>query len=191
MNKKYHFIIAFVLLTLIQLAVPAKMIWDSEGTLLHGERHLLQLFPIDPNDPFRGKYINLRFEIENYITDQPCIVEGESKQYVTLYKGASRFSSVMNISTVRPKVDSYFNTDLYCYAIDSQNSQYNLELPFKKYFMAESLAEGAERLATESLRDSTSDVYAEVFIHRGQARIKHIYIGEQTIESVISENAYK
>ena len=43
MNKKSLLLIGFVLMVLVQLAVPSKMIWDRENILLHGELSLIHI----------------------------------------------------------------------------------------------------------------------------------------------------
>ena len=62
MNKKILLISAFVLVVLVQLYVPAKMIWGREEVLNTGTEYKFRTAPIDPNDVFRGKYINLNYE---------------------------------------------------------------------------------------------------------------------------------
>ena len=52
----------FVLVALMQLFVPANMIWSREKVLNEGKIYKFKTAPIDPNDPFRGKYISLNFE---------------------------------------------------------------------------------------------------------------------------------
>ncbi|MBD3630845.1 GDYXXLXY domain-containing protein [Cyclobacterium sp.] len=49
----------FVLIALLQLYLPAKMILDREDILHKGKEYKFKTQPIDPNDPFRGKFIAL------------------------------------------------------------------------------------------------------------------------------------
>ena len=63
MDKKYIYIF-FVLMVLAQLFVPLRMIFSSEK-IINSERNFkFKTVPRDPVDPFRGKYITLRFEVE-------------------------------------------------------------------------------------------------------------------------------
>ena len=55
-------IIAFVLLALIQWVLPARMIWEREEVLQIGKEFKFIVEPIDPEDPFKGRYINLNFK---------------------------------------------------------------------------------------------------------------------------------
>ena len=52
----------FILMVLVQLFVPANMIWNNEDVLRTGKEFKFKTAPIDPNDPFRGKYIFLSFD---------------------------------------------------------------------------------------------------------------------------------
>ena len=63
LNKRYLFA-GFILVALLQLFVPANMIWQEEGTIQEGTEFHFKVAPVDPNDPFRGKYISLAFEAD-------------------------------------------------------------------------------------------------------------------------------
>jgi uncharacterized membrane-anchored protein len=52
----------FIAMCLLQWLVPAKVIYDSENLLREGIQYRFRTLPIDPSDPFRGKYITLNFE---------------------------------------------------------------------------------------------------------------------------------
>jgi uncharacterized membrane-anchored protein len=52
----------FALTCLAQWFVPAQMIYDQEQVLREGKTYHFKTAPIDPSDPFRGKYITLSFE---------------------------------------------------------------------------------------------------------------------------------
>ena len=60
MNQKIT-IPAFILMVLAQLYVPASMIFQKERVITQGTAYKFRTAPIDPNDPFRGKYITLSF----------------------------------------------------------------------------------------------------------------------------------
>lgn len=62
MNKKKILLLSFFLVAVVQLYVPSKMIWDREEVLRTGTEYKFRTAPIDPTDPFRGKYITLRFD---------------------------------------------------------------------------------------------------------------------------------
>src|SRR6478609_11913095 len=61
MKAKPYIPILFILLVLFQLYVPASIVFNKERIYFAGTTYKMQLAPIDPNDPFRGKYIILSF----------------------------------------------------------------------------------------------------------------------------------
>jgi len=67
MISKKMLLPVFILVALVQLFVPAKMIWDREDILKTGTEYKFETAPVDPSDPFRGKYIILRY-VENTVS---------------------------------------------------------------------------------------------------------------------------
>ena len=63
MSTKIIVIIAFIFMVFAQWYVPSKMILDREDILKNGEEFKFLTQPIDPSDPFRGKYITLNSEM--------------------------------------------------------------------------------------------------------------------------------
>ncbi|MFT6335526.1 MAG: putative membrane-anchored protein [Halioglobus sp.] len=68
---------------LAQLYVPAKMIWNSESTIKDGKAYKFKTQPVDPYDPFRGKFIDLRYDVER----EKCDLNGlKNKKQQEIYK---------------------------------------------------------------------------------------------------------
>jgi len=61
MNNRLIILVAFIVLCSAQLYFPAKIVYDNTMVLNQGTIWKFQCEPVDPNDPFRGKYITLRF----------------------------------------------------------------------------------------------------------------------------------
>ena len=61
--KTIHIFLIFLAVVLVQLVVPAKMIFDKEVILKTGTIYKFKTQPIDPSDPFRGKYVTLNYEL--------------------------------------------------------------------------------------------------------------------------------
>ena len=59
-DKKLVYI--FIIVAAIQLCVPIKMILNREDIINNGNIYKFKTEPIDPNDPFRGKFITLHYE---------------------------------------------------------------------------------------------------------------------------------
>ena len=85
-------------MVLAQLFVPAKMIVDSERVIQKGKVYKFKLRPIDPNDPFRGKYMTLAFEEDNFKTDT-CENAGWKPAFIYIDDSNSGYAKIKTIST--------------------------------------------------------------------------------------------
>jgi len=97
MSSRNWLIILFAVMVLAQLAVPFKMIFDREKVLSEGNTFKFKTAPIDPSDPFRGKYITLNFVENNFE-----VIDGETWQngqavYVLLAKDAYGFAKIVDV----------------------------------------------------------------------------------------------
>lgn len=194
MNRKIIFII-FLIVALIQLAVPAKMIFDSENVIKKGETFKFQLDPIDPHDPFRGKYMTLRFT-ENEFTIDSCIQTGYVDAYIEIQSANNGYAKIKNISFDKPSSEKdFFKAKVYCeyyphfenQKIDAQKSEnkYVVTYPFTKYFMNELGIAAVEKKLLQLLRDSSAIAYGEVSIKNGQSRLTAIKVNGKKIEDMI------
>ena len=53
---------ALLVVCLLQWTVPLGLIWQHQATLRTGTVYRFRTAPVDPVDPFRGRYVQLRFE---------------------------------------------------------------------------------------------------------------------------------
>lgn len=67
--KTIHIFLIFVLVAALQLFIPAQMILKQETILKKGTAYKFKAQPVDPSDPFKGKYINLNYEIDSFKTN--------------------------------------------------------------------------------------------------------------------------
>ena len=56
----------FVLLALLQLSFPGKLVFDSNKVLWLGTELKFETRPVDPADPFRGRYVALNFAANQF-----------------------------------------------------------------------------------------------------------------------------
>ncbi|MES2486246.1 MAG: GDYXXLXY domain-containing protein, partial [Bacteroidota bacterium] len=78
MKTKYLFI-AFALTALLQAFIPLKMVYDNHNVETEGIVFKFKTEPVDPSDPFRGKYITLEFESDSiYANVYPQYEGGEN-----------------------------------------------------------------------------------------------------------------
>lgn len=188
--KTKHLLIAFAITALLQAAAPLKMIYDSEMTEKHGTEYKFRTAPIDPTDPFRGKYITLTYGISNVQTKDTTWLRNEDI-YVSFGTDAEGFATVADVSREKPenskdyvltKVDYYYGRDLH------------IELPFNRYYMEEGKAYEAETAYREYNRDTviTKPAYALVAVKEGSAVLKDVIIDGIPIKDyVVKERSKK
>ena len=84
MSAKSIKISLFVVLALAQLYFPASMIWEQQKTIKGGKAFRFETAPVDPNDPFRGKYITLEFTAEDFHSEYVAGYPESGKVFVLL-----------------------------------------------------------------------------------------------------------
>jgi uncharacterized membrane-anchored protein len=178
----------FILVALAQLYVPAKMIFDREDVLETGTEYKFKTAPIDPNDPFRGKYITLNYVDNNYLVkDDGSWVDGESV-FVRLLIDKDGFASIGDVSKVKPSnIQNFLKTKMRLINPDEIDSYVKLEIeyPFDRYYMGEFKANEAEQAYSKSLQDTTRVTYALVYIKNGDAVLKDVLIDGISIEEIV------
>jgi uncharacterized membrane-anchored protein len=201
MKRERIIFFVFILLALVQLLLPAKMIFDREDILVNGKDFKFKTKPVDPNDPFRGKYITLGFE-ENLVKDQSENDWQISESiYVLLTTDTEGFARIVSVSKVKPvgNVDfveakvSFFSLfdpmqaqpDSLNQPESKKNTDLIIEYPFNRFYMEEFKAPLAEKVYRESLTDSSNVTYALVKIKNGEAVVKDIVINGISIKELI------
>lgn len=174
--------ILFVVMCVAQLAVPGKMIWDNERVVRTGTAYKFRTQPIDPSDPFRGKYITLRF-LTTFAHDTAEWSSGE-KVNVVFTTDSAGFAIVDHLTRSEPG-GSFLRTTINY--VDSE-SIVHFDIPFDRFYMEESKAMPAEQYYNESLRDSSSVCYGLVKMGRGNAVVTDVFINERSIVDIIRES---
>ncbi len=188
MNSKKILLTVFILVALVQLYVPTKMIWDRESVLETGTDYRFKTAPIDPNDPFRGKYVNLSYDENSVVvSDGQDWVRGESI-YVTLTTDNSGFAKIKSVSKIKPTDNENFINAKVRFASGHGSNELTIDYPFDRYYMEESKAYGAELTYRQSQRDTSKITYALVSIKNGDAVLKDVLIDGTSIREIVKAN---
>lgn len=177
----------FILVALAQLYVPSKMIFDREEILETGTDYKFSTAPIDPSDPFRGKYIVLSYK-DNVVAvkDEKSWIAGETV-YVSLVTDEDGFAKIASVSKEKPSENQNFlKANVSTVSSDGTN-KLNIYFPFDRYYMEESKAYDAELVYTKSLQDTTQVTYALVSIKNGEAVLKDVLIDGISIKEIVKE----
>ncbi len=174
----------FIFVAILQLSVPLSMIWQNEDVLLSGKEFKFKTAPIDPNDPFRGKYIILDYD--NNIIKIPKEHDWKRGEaiYVSLIENKDGFVAAKTISREKPSTDTDFVKAKVGF-INYTKSELSIDYPFDRFYMEESKAQDAEITYWEAQRDTTKTAYALVNIKNGDAVLKDVLIDGVPIRELV------
>jgi hypothetical protein len=120
----------FLYLALVQLAVPASMIARRELTLHYGQQYRFQTAPVDPSDPFRGRYVALALQATTAPTPPGIQLTPGQQVYAILAEDAAGFDTTASLSLTPPGGNTYFQT-----AVTSvRDDRVHLDIPFDPTF---------------------------------------------------------
>jgi len=184
MNKKIIYP-AFFLMVLVQLYIPSRMIFHNEVVLVSGTEYKFKAAPVDPTDPFRGKYITLSFEENSYRTADTSIWGQGETIYVDLTTDSAGFAKILAISRTEPMDREDYIKASVSYSISDTMTMVFIQYPFDRFYMEESKAPEAEITYNESLRDTNQVTYALVAIKKGEAVVKDVMIDDVSIVDIV------
>lgn len=191
MNKKTLLIAVFILVAFAQLFVPAKMILDREEVLNSGKEYKFKTSPIDPTDPFRGKYIILNFDEDNYEEKQSRIWNRGETIYVLFRSDQAGFAKIESVSKKAPSLNEDFLKTKVSHISYTDSTKITINFPFNRFYMEESKAYEAEKIHITSGRDTSHKTYASVYIKNGDAVLKDVLIDDVSIVEIVRESQKK
>jgi len=171
-----------ILLFVVQLSIPAKMIYDQEDTIMTGTAYKFKTQPIDPTDPFRGKYIVLNYEMDSFETDEASWSHHKGNVFVYLKTNSDGFAEVKTVS--KTKLDI---SDDYVIAESRYNygNKVNFDLHFDRFYMNEKKAYDAEISVRKAQVDTTTICYGLVMVKNGSAVLENVFIDETPIKEFV------
>ena len=181
MKTKYIFI-AFVVTALLQAFVPLKMVYDNEITVSRGTVFKFKTEPIDPSDPFRGKYVALNFQ-ENTVVVKDSVYPVGEQLYALVSNDSAGFAVITGIAKVRPQNTTNYITvkSNGCY-----EGLLRLDLPFNVFYMEEGKAQEAENgYRKYTKQDTYNPAYAQVAVKEGNAVVTDVIIDGLSIRKYV------
>jgi len=175
---------AFILLCLAQLYLPLKMVADQEAVVSKGKPFRFKVAPLDPNDPFRGKYITLRYEADSIKVENVNEWMRNPKVYVLLKTDSHGYAAISNISARRPDDQADYVEAAVSVLNLQDKSTLRIEYPFGRFYMEESKAVKAESMFLETLRSPQSSAYALVYVRKGEAMIDDVVINGKSVKDI-------
>lgn len=175
----------FVAMCLAQWVVPGKMIYDSEHVISEGKQYKFKTQPVDPSDPFRGKYITLNFEANTITLSDSADWQRGEEVFVTFTADSLGFAKAEAISRDEPASGYYLRTTVNYTAY--RPFKVFFTLPFDRFYLEESKASQAEQLYWKAQRDSAQVAYGVVSLGSGTAVLRDVMINDKSIVDVINE----
>jgi len=183
--------ILFTIGSLIAISIPVSTIWKHSKILTEGETVKIKLEPIDPYDPFRGRYVRLDFDLGRATWDTVRDVEAPhrvAKAYLSYELDSAGFAKAKTLHETPPSDTPYLIVQDVRY--HSFRDTWRFDLPFDRYYLNEKDAPLAEEIARETLqaRDSQrEDSYIVIRTLDGNAAIDSLYLGQVKIEDRLKQ----
>lgn len=180
-------LLLFLAMCLIQWFVPISMIFQQEETIQNGQAFKFKTRPIDPNDPFRGKYITLEYEADKISYNSPNDWQVGEPIFVKIKEDNAGFAIIEGLERYAPEdTDDYISTTIK-YVYGKNPTTVTINYPFERYYMEESKALKAEHLVRDLARDSTSITYSLVVIHQGKAALEDVLVDGVSIKTAVED----
>ncbi|MBL4662414.1 MAG: GDYXXLXY domain-containing protein [Flavobacteriaceae bacterium] len=178
--------IGFFIMLAAQWFVPGKMISDQKNALTNGTPYKFRTQPIDPNDPFRGKYVRLNYEVDNVNTTD-SVWGYKEPVYVYIKTGTDGYVEATEVSKILLDTNQdYVKADAGYY----YNKKMHFDLPFNRFYMEESKALDAEKAirVTRFSQDSLAPVcYALVYVKGNIAVLDNVFVGDVSIKEFVEQ----
>ena len=176
----------FILMVLVQFYVPAKMIFDREDIIKSGVAYKFKTAPVDPNDPFRGKYIRLRFKRKSIRVDTTLDWHMGEQVYASLNTDPNGFATVESVSKTAPtNTPDFLKVEVR--RPPYKTDQITIDYPFDRFYMEESKAYDAEVLSRVRFKDTSKVVHALVHIKDGEGVLSNVFIDDVAISEVVKQ----
>jgi uncharacterized membrane-anchored protein len=183
--------ILFAAMVLAQWIVPGSMIYDSQEIITKRVPLKFKCTPVDPNDPFRGKYITLDFDIRQFSVDSSRCFQERSDVIAVLKIDSSGFAVFDDVRKDAPSNSEPFLKLPISYISNiDKTTELNFNIPFNRFYMEEYKAPVAEALYWQGVSDTIGNTYALVYVYKGNARIKDVFVRDTSILDRLGVRGY-
>lgn len=178
MKNKVIILLLFILIAGIQWFIPIRLISEKHSIWLEGRTYKFQLTPLDPEDPFRGKYLQLKFEENHFRTDGQAGWQRGESVYVQLKRNAQGFVRITGLARNLPADDVDFVKATVRDAYGEDSLRIFIDYPFDRYYVNEKMADPLEKPLLSNLQDTSRINYALIRIKSGEAVLEEVYLDD-------------
>jgi uncharacterized membrane-anchored protein len=185
LNKRIFIGVAFAIVTLAQLALPANWIRVYEKTLREGTPYKFRLAVGDPVDPFRGNYLALAFVADSIPVEAPSRWSRGESVHVSFDTTEGAYARLMDVSQdpLSDGLPSFQSQVEFVHQEpDMKRGWLNLEHPFDRYFLKKKKAEKVQELLRSGELGQEGPNYAQVRVLNGKAVLERVVIDGRPIE---------
>ncbi|MDX1497258.1 MAG: GDYXXLXY domain-containing protein [Salinisphaeraceae bacterium] len=163
-------LLLFAVLVVIQLAVPAAMIDKRMTTLQEGTPYKFRIGPVDPYDPFLGRYLVLNLEAADYEGWKGEDLHPGQTVYGVLETNNDGFAYFYNLSMDAPGTRDYLKLRVAW----QSGKQVRLRMPFDRYYTEENAAQQAWRVRRPGRRQPVP-AHIQVRVLDGYGVLEELY----------------
>ncbi len=200
---KKTLLLIFGITVALQLLIPASMILKHEKVMRDGSLYRFKTHPIDPADPFQGRYVWLGFENDYIIAPTNAVEPAYNERvYVTLDTDPDGLCKLTGWSRNKPEHGDYLKLkywgEKYNWNAKDKSQRHlglQFKLPFDRFYMDESKAPNAERLVRsvtlnlfEENTNLVTNCWANVKILNGTGLIEDVLVDGTSIRDFIAQS---
>lgn len=181
MSKLSLTLMAFLVVAIAQLSVPVSLIVNHELTIRKGTVFKFRTAPVDPSDPFRGRYVALQLEPETVGVPDGVAWKHNEKVYAVLESDTNGFTRVKRLDRSQPENEVALQVRIAW--IDHQGKKVHIRWPgLDRYYMTETKAPEAESAyRAHSLRNNQS-CHVTVRVRGTSGVVENLYVDNTPIQ---------
>lgn len=182
---------ALIALFVLQWTAPFSIGYQRSTTLRDGVAYRFRVMPIDPADPFLGRYVVLNLEQARRPRPPPSVNQWQTgdRAYLPVTTGTDGYAQLGALLPTPPSSGDWIEASLQYVG----ESEVTLALPFDRYYLNEQLAPAAERAyreATARRSDTTEpqtpQSYVLVRVRKGLGVIEDLYLDGKPIHDTLT-----
>ena len=173
--KKYYLWAVLIVAIAAQLYFPIHSIVENNDILETGAEYKINIVrPLDPTDPFRGRYVSIfvSITIPNELKDE---IPDSGPYYIRLITGEDGFAELSEVSITPLEGEGVLKLDNPSQSWLEWGNM--IQLPFDRYYMREEIAPKAENAYRR--QDS---VYVKLKVKNRKGIIAGLYVDDMRIE---------
>jgi len=184
-KNKLLFNLLFGLMVILQLTIPAYMIWHSKQIGANGSVYKFEMVPRSPNGIFRGNHVHLTPRSNSINTTEDI---DHRNVYATFFVDSLGYAQVASLTALPPDTDNYLKVKRSKRVLHGEEFGHLIIYPFEKYFINPEKSRRVEQLLAESDSGSIINYSAEVSILNGEAKVLNVTIKDKSLEELIEKS---